>query len=156
MTTSIKITALTNIGNDISYTTLVPVVDMTGTPTTEKANLQIIGNLILSQAGGSYFTKAAQAVNSETVSNAAQPAITSVGTLTGLTVSGNINANANLNIVGTVFANDLSVSGTADLGAVSNISISGGNPGDVLTTDGSGNLSWAVGGGGGRDRKSVV
>ena len=39
--TSIKITSLTNIGNSISYTTLVPVVDMIGTPTTKKANSQV-------------------------------------------------------------------------------------------------------------------
>jgi len=89
MTTSIKITALTDIGANIAYTTLVPVVNMGGTPTTEKANLQIVGNLILNGAGGSYFPAAAEAILAQTVSNAAQPNITSVGTLTGLTVTGN-------------------------------------------------------------------
>lgn len=89
MTTSIKITALTDIGANIAYTTLVPVVNMGGTPTTEKANLQIVGNLILNGAGGSYFPAAANALLAQTVSNAAQPNITSVGTLTSLTVSGN-------------------------------------------------------------------
>jgi len=89
MTTSIKITALTDIGANIAYTTLVPVVNMGGTPTTEKANLQIVGNLILNGAGGSYFPAAANALLAQTVSNAAQPNITSVGTLTGLIVSGN-------------------------------------------------------------------
>lgn len=89
MTTSIKITALTDIGANIAYTTLVPVVNMGGTPTTEKANLQIVGNLILNGAGGSYFPAAANALLAQTVSNAAQPNITSVGTLTSLSVSGN-------------------------------------------------------------------
>lgn len=89
MTTSIKITALTDIGANIAYTTLVPVVNMGGTPTTEKANLQIVGNLILNGAGGSYFPAAAQSILAQTVSNAAQPNITSVGTLTALTVTGN-------------------------------------------------------------------
>ena len=42
MATSIKITALTDIGNSITPTSLVPVVNMVGTPTTEKANLQIV------------------------------------------------------------------------------------------------------------------
>ena len=118
---SIKITALNNIGNSIAYTTLVPVVNMAGTPTTEKANLQILGNLILNGSGGSYFAKAAQAVNAQTVSNAAQPAITSVGTLTSLTVSG-----------------------VSNLGPVANVTITGGTAGYVLSTNGSGVLSWAV------------
>jgi hypothetical protein len=122
---SIKITALNNIGNSIAYTTLVPLVDMTGTPTTKKANLQIVGNLILSGAGGSYFVAAAQAINAQTVSNAAQPAITSVGTLTGLTVSG-----------------------VSNLGPVGNVRITGGTAGYVLSTNGSGILSWAVPGSG--------
>ena len=43
------------------------------------------------QAEG-YFAKAAQATNAETVSNAAQPAITSVGTLTAVTGTGNVAA----------------------------------------------------------------
>lgn len=116
---SIKITSLTNIGNAIAYTTLVPVVNMAGTPTTEKANLQIVGNLILSGAGGSYFGPAAQAVNAQTVSGAAQPSITSVGNLTGLTVTG-----------------------ISNLGPVANVTITGGTAGYVLQTNGSGVLSW--------------
>jgi hypothetical protein len=109
MTQSIKITALTNIGANIAYTSLVPVVNMSGTPETQKANLQIVGNLILNGAGGSYFPAAAQAVLSATVSNAAQPNITSVGTLTSLDVSGNITgANANLGnlVVANFFSGD--------------------------------------------------
>jgi hypothetical protein len=47
--------------------------------------------------------------------------ITTVGTLTALTVSGNVT-----------------------LGTVSNVHISGGTSGQVLSTDGSGNLSWKV------------
>lgn len=54
----------------------------------------------------------------------AQANITSVGTLTGLTVSGETN-----------------------LGDVSNVTITGGMNGYVLTTDGTGNLLWGTGGG---------
>ena len=89
--TNIRITALTDIGNNIAYSSLIPVVDMAGTPTTKKANLQIVGNLILSGAGGTYFAPAARAILAQSVTNAAQPNITSVGTLTTLTVSGNVN-----------------------------------------------------------------
>ncbi len=122
---SIKITSLTNIAGNISYTSIIPLVDMNGTPITKKANLQILGNLILNGAGGSYFASAAQAINAQTVSNAAQPAITSVGTLTSLTVSG-----------------------VSNLGPVGNVIISGGSSGQVLSTNGNGTLSWTSGGNG--------
>jgi hypothetical protein len=91
MVDSIKITALQDIGANIAYTTLVPVVNMAGTPTTQRANLQNLGNLILNGAGGSYFARAAQANIALSVANAAQPNITSVGTLTSLTITGNAN-----------------------------------------------------------------
>lgn len=92
MTTSIKITELANIGSNIAITTLVPVVNMTGTPQTEKATLQLVGNLILEGAGGSSFSAAAKATTAGTVTTAAQPNITSVGTLTSLAVTGNVAA----------------------------------------------------------------
>ncbi len=104
MVDSIKITALQNIGANIAYTTLVPVVNMAGTPTTQKANLQNLGNLILNGAGGSYFAPAARAISSQVVTNAAQPNITSVGTLTSLTVTGNITT-GNINGGNIVVAN---------------------------------------------------
>jgi hypothetical protein len=55
------------------------------------------------------------------VTIAAQSNITSVGTLTGLTVVG-----------------------TTNLGAVGNITITGGSNGQMLTTNGSGGLSWTT------------
>jgi len=122
MTTQIKITELTNIGNSLNQNTLVPVVNMAGTPTTQKANLQIVGNLILNNAGNG-FPSANSSIYSQSVTNAAQPNITSVGTLTSLTVAGNVN-----------------------LGGVANVKILGGAIGQVLTTDGAGNLSWAADG----------
>jgi len=93
MTTSIKITSLTNIGGNIAYTTLVPVVNMTGTPETQKANLQIVGNLILNGAGGANFARAAQANIALSVANANQPNITSIGNLNNVAISGNLLAN---------------------------------------------------------------
>ena len=102
MATNIKITALNDISANMTYNDLVAVVDMNGTPETKKANVQVFGNLILSSEGGSYFAKAAEATNAETVSNAAQPAITSVGTLTALTVTGNVGA-GNVSGTGGVF-----------------------------------------------------
>ena len=104
MVDSIKITALQDIGANIAYTTLVPVVNMAGTPTSQKSNLQNLGNLILNGAGGSYFPRAAQATLALSVANAAQPNITSVGTLTSLAVTGNITA-GNINGGNIVVAN---------------------------------------------------
>jgi hypothetical protein len=56
---------------------------------------------------------------SNTVTNGAQPNITSVGTLSSLTVAG-----------------------TSNLGSVSNVKITGGFNNYVLATDGTGNLKW--------------
>lgn len=113
MTTSIKITALPSIGGNISYTTLVPVVNMTGTPETQKANVQLVGNIILENAGGPYFPAAAQSILAQAVTNAAQPNITSLGTLTTLDVTGDVTlgevTSGNITTSGNVDANTLNV-----------------------------------------------
>jgi hypothetical protein len=49
----------------------------------------------------------------------------------------------------TMSAVNVNVSGEANLGAVGNITITGGTAGYLLRTDGAGNLSWVAGGGGG-------
>lgn len=122
MVDSIKITALQDIGANIAYTTLVPVVNMAGTPTSQKSNLQNLGNLILNGAGGSYFPRAAQANIALSVANAAQPNITSVGTLTSLAVTGNITA-GNLNGGNIVVANYF----YGDGGFLTNVAVSYSN-----------------------------
>jgi hypothetical protein len=120
--TGIKITALNNIGANISPLSLIPIVDTSNlsNPITDKANLQIVGNLILSGAGGANFSPANVALISLSVANAAQPNITSVGNLTGLRIVD-----------------------------VSTLNIPGGYNGYFLQTDGSGNLTWTMGGGSG-------
>jgi hypothetical protein len=120
------------------------------------------------------------ATTAATVTTAAQPNITSIGILGNLTVTNNVSANVlttgsgsngnltidpdgsgNLVISGTtpvVMSNSLTSNGNVafsganvSLGAVGNISITGGSTNQFLKTDGSGNLSWATpaGGGGG-------
>ncbi len=71
-----------------------------------------------------------------TVSGAAQSNITSVGTLNGITVTGTANYIGASNV---------------SLGPVGNVKITGGSANYVLSTDGSGTLSWVAqsGGGGG-------
>lgn len=128
--TTIKITELTNIGANLASTTVFPVVNMSGTPTTEKTVLGNIANVILSGAGGNYVAVGA-ATLAGTVTTNAQPNITSTGSLTGLTVS---NASGTVN-----FSNTANVT----LGAVGNLHIAGGTAGQLLSTNGNGTLSWA-------------
>jgi hypothetical protein len=95
--------------------------NVTGNITAGNANL---GNLVTANyftGNGSLLTgiSAGNATVAETVSNAAQPNITSVGTLTSLAVSG-----------------------TTNLGNVGNVTITGGSANGYLRTDGSGSLSW--------------
>ena len=115
-----------------------------------------------------------------TVSNNAQPNITSVGSLVSLDVIGNISSSGNINSSNIAAANratlgNLFVTGNAsisgnvnintgkltangnvdfnsarvELGEVETVKIFGGFTGQILTTDGTGNLSWSDGGGGG-------
>lgn len=107
--TAIKITALPNIGNNIAPSTLIPVVNMAGVPTTQKANLQITGNLILAGAGTANFVPAALANLAYTVVNSNQANITRLGTL-------NINT---LKVVGGVNGYILQTDGTGNLAWVS-------------------------------------
>ena len=109
------------------------------------------------------------------VTNNSQPNITSVGTLTTLTSTGNIlgaNVNAsNRATIGNLFVtSNVSISGnmsmntgkfiangnidfynaySVELTEIEKLHIYGGFNGQVLTTDGTGNLSWTAGGGGG-------
>lgn len=126
MAGTIKITSLTDIGATIPDTTLLPVVDMAPTPTTMKATLANIANVILSEAGTTYaIALTAENANvsniAGTVTTAAQPNITSLGTLTSFSANGNVT-----------------------LGAVGNVHITGGTNGYLLSTNGSGNLSWVA------------
>ena len=185
MTTTIKITELVEIGANLASSTVLPVVNMAGTPTTEKTVLGNIANVVLAGAGGNYvaaavatFANTANVAITSTVANiantantahtvttAAQPNITSVGTLTSLSVignvvGGNVLANglvrgstvtaldqlntANLSSNGLATIARINVTNTANLGAVGNVTITGGNSGQILSTDGSGHLSWVT------------
>jgi len=143
-TANIKITALSDITSaNMTYNDLVAVVDMNGTPETKKANIQLVGNLILNEAGGSYFPAAAQAVLAQSVTNAAQPNITSVGTLSSLTVTANVSA-GNLSASGTINGvlvgeggniSNVQVGNVAGLGNIATINLDG-NVSNVFRGDG--------------------
>jgi hypothetical protein len=163
-----------------------PNITSVGTLTNLNVTNTVVANLFAGSGANLTNIPAANLTGSvplaQQVSNAAQPNITSVGTLTGLTTSGNISATGNISALGTLVGGSLSISGTTsttnlsiinaatfanaltananaivnfavasdvNLGSISNVTISGGVNGYVLSTDGAGNLSWTAGGGGG-------
>jgi len=86
-----------------------------------------------------------------TVTASSQPNITSVGTLGNLTVTNNVNANtltgtlttnAQPNITSVGSLSSLTVTGALNLNGPGYVKITGGNAGEVLSTDGTSNLSW--------------
>jgi len=92
------------------------------------------GILISNIAGANVSGQVGNALIAGTVYTNAQPNITSVGSLSGLTVS---------NATGVV---DFTTTANVTLGAVANLHISGGTAGAVLSTDGSGVLTWTSSG----------
>lgn len=130
---NVKITALTNIGSNILYSALIPMVNMAGSPVTQQGNIQILGNYILSGAGSANFAPAYLSNLAYSVVNAAQPNITSVGTLTSLAVTGNVTSNsymtANFFVGDGGLLTNVSSAGTSIANGTSNVSIpaAGGN-----------------------------
>ena len=80
-------------------------------------------------AGANVSGQVSNALVAGTVYTNAQPNITSVGTLNGLTATSTVNFTGASNVA---------------LGAVGNVHITGGTSGQYLSTDGSGGLSWAT------------
>ena len=133
------------------------------------------GSTLTSLTGGNVTGQVANALIAGTVYTAAQPNITSVGTLSSLTVTGLTTATGGVktgNIIdgtgtntisvssttvgvignldiGTGGVGNLSVSGKSNLGPVGNVIITGGSANYILKTDGTGNLSWIAQSGGG-------
>jgi hypothetical protein len=86
----------------------------------ENLNLLTVGNLtVIDTITGNLTGTASQSNTANTVTNNAQPNITSLGTLTSLIVSGDANAaNVNatfVNVSNTLYTYDLSATGTASL-----------------------------------------
>ena len=87
------------------------------------------GANLTSLPAGNVSGQVANALVSGTVYTAAQPNITSVGTLTGITSTGTANLIGASNV---------------SLGPVGNVKITGGSNGQYLQTDGSGTLTWST------------
>jgi hypothetical protein len=121
------------------------------------------GNNLSNISGANVSGQVGNALVAGTVYTNAQPNITSVGTLTSLTVTGNVTGGnlittgeanvgtlavtgnvtgGNVITTGAVNAGTLTVTGTSNLGNVGNVTITGGTNGQVLSTNGSGGLSF--------------
>ncbi len=107
------------------------LVDLTVTGLVDAGSLSGEGGNISNIFGGNVTGSVGAATTAGTVTTAAQPNITSTGTLTELTVNGNVSV----------------VGANISLGTAANLHILGGQPGYVLSTDGTGNLGWAAGAG---------
>ena len=105
-----------NVSGEVSFSATANAV--AGANVSGEVNFAAIANTV---AGANVTGTVASATTAGTVTTAAQSNITSVGTLTSLTVSG-----------------------VSNLNSVGNIIITGGTTGQVLTTNGSGNLSFAT------------
>ena len=123
-----------------NITSLGILSSLTATGNISGGNL-ITGGIVSATGNGTFgnvsattFTGALSgaATTAGTVTTNAQPNITSVGSLTGLIVS---------NATGIV---DFTTTANVTLGSVSNLHISGGSAGQVLTTNGSNTLSWTT------------
>jgi len=91
------------------------------------ANLATFATTANAVAGSNVSGQVGNALVAGTVYTAAQPNITSVGTLTGLTSTGTVNLTGASNV---------------SLGPVGNVKITGGSNGQYLQTDGTGTLNW--------------
>jgi len=118
------------------------IVVITGTGANISGTANITGNLIAGNitagnitAGSSSNITGANLVSANyftgTLTTAAQPNISSLGSLTGLTVS---------NATGVV---NFTTTANVSLGAIGNLHITGGSGSQYLQTDGTGNLTWA-------------
>ena len=118
-TRGVKITGLNTIANNVlSSNTLIPVVDPTvslAAPDGETLKAST------AQLANFILNQSGTANVANTVRNNAQPNITSTGTLIGLNVAG-----------------------ISNLGAVGNVKITGGTPGQTLSTYGNGTLYWGT------------
>ena len=144
---TIKISQLPPSNSNLSLQAVIPFStnDPNGVLQSYKDTIANIGNLILQSATGAgpNLMAAANAISSQTVTNAAQPNITSVGTLTSLTISGHLTANTmsinnittgNVSVTG--FVRGQSVISNSSVTAVTMTATGTITGGDIVSTTG--------------------
>lgn len=151
LTTTGNVTANYFVGNGAGITGITTdVANYVVQP--NQSNITSLGNLAFLNIDGN-LTSLGNIQTSGDISagnlNLATTLSTSNASITNNITVGNrltVNSTATLRVVGNV---NTSGSPNINLGTLSNIHISGGVNGYVLTTDGTGNLSWTASGGGG-------
>jgi hypothetical protein len=143
---SLAVTANVTAGNVYANSGTVGASLLTGTLTTaSQPNVTSVGSLTsLTVTGnanvGNIGTTGVFATTLSATSNAN---VGNLGTGGLITATGNISG-GNLVTTGAVNGGTLSVSGTTNLGAIGNVTITGGTSGQIIQTDGSGGLSFAT------------
>jgi hypothetical protein len=122
----------------------------------DEGNLGASANLTFNKSSNTLSTTILSTTGNANVGNVYTSIVSASSNITGanLNTGGIISATGNAN-VGNVYTSIVSASGNVtftganvNLGAVGNLTISGGSPNYVLSTDGAGNLSWQAGGSG--------
>ena len=124
-----NITAGTGSGGNITGGNVISANTFTASGNITAANANLGNSVTANYFIGNFFGTANSATTAGTVTTAAQPNITSVGTLTGLTSTGTANFTGASNVA---------------LGPIANVHITGGSNGQYLQTDGTGTLSWST------------
>jgi len=142
MTTASKNFTLSQVGNVLTTDANGVITSMN--TSSMNSNLGPVGNITIT--GGSngqvLTTNGSGVLNWSTVdtSNAANANYSAY--------AGNVTIAAQPNITSVGTLSNITVSGTSNLGDVGNVKITGGSNGQALTTDGNGTLSWSSVGGG--------
>jgi len=119
----------TGSGGNLSGANVISANTFTATGNITAGNANLGNATTANYFIGNFYGTANSATTAGTVTTAAQPNITSVGTLSGLTSTGTVNLTGASNVA---------------LGPVANVHITGGSNGQYLSTDGSGTLSWST------------
>lgn len=140
---------------------IVATNSLTGTlSTANQPNITAVGNISnLVMANGGNITNANWVIGDYIAGNGSPlthitganvvGVVPAAAVATIATLAGTVTTNAQPNITTVGILSSLSISGVTRLGSVNNVKITGGFPGQVLSTDGLGNLAWTAGGGGG-------
>ena len=144
-----------NLTNTLTANTVNVNVQLNGNTATFSGNITTSANISANNISASHqLSVGANAnvsgninvlANANVSGNVNASNITTPGLLSAATsnISGNVNANG-INANAANVNGNLRVSGTTELGLVGNVKIQGGTVGQVLTTDGAGNLSFST------------
>jgi hypothetical protein len=150
---------ITDGAGNLSFTSVIPgggyVFQQSSAATTWTINhnlgYQYVNIQIIDATGNSWtgrydyptinFANSTTTVVTFTSAQAGWAALT-IGSPEGAGTAGTVTTNAQPNITSVGTLTTLAVSGVSNLNAVGNVIITGGTSGQVLTTNGSGNLSW--------------